>query len=144
MEKQVEAYLHENIPLSLAMGIKVEEATMQKVVLFAPLANNINHQKTIFGGSLHAVATLACWSLLYLHLLNERVEIVITKSTVSYHAPVNEDFRVECEFPAQEEWEKFTKTLKMRGKARIELAAKISQHKKLCVGYSATFAAIRT
>ncbi|CCB87066.1 MULTISPECIES: YiiD C-terminal domain-containing protein [Parachlamydia] len=142
MEKKVEAYLYAHIPITQAMGIKVELATPQKVILFAPLANNINHKKTVFGGSLHAVATLACWSLLYIHLHNEPFQIVITKSEVSYDAPVSEDFRAECEFPKKEEWDRFIKILKIRGKGRIRLFAKIYQKGKLCVDYHATFAVI--
>jgi hypothetical protein len=47
----LEQYLHEHIPLSAAMGVKVVQADPQCVVLTAPLAPNINHRDTVFGGS---------------------------------------------------------------------------------------------
>jgi len=35
------------------------------VLLTAPLAANINHRATVFGGSASAVAILAAWTYLY-------------------------------------------------------------------------------
>jgi thioesterase domain-containing protein len=61
-------YLHEHIPLSRAMGVEVVEATWDGVSLRAPLAPNINHRETVFGGSASAVAILAAWALLYVRL----------------------------------------------------------------------------
>lgn len=146
MEKQIETYLYKNIPITQAMGIQVEVASANKVILWAPFANNINHKKTIFGGSLHAVATLACWCLLYVNLkeVSEgQFQIVITKSDVDYLAPVDDDFKVECLIPETSEWQKFINMLHLKGKARIKLSAKIFHKDRLCVDYKATFAAIR-
>src|ERR1700738_1573053 len=112
MEKQIEAYLHEHIPISQAMGIQVEHASLQKVILFAPFANNINHKKTVFGGSLHAVATLACWGWLHVRLqelFHEDIQIVIANSTVAYLAPVFSDFHAECTMADLSNWERFIK-----------------------------------
>lgn len=144
-EKLLEAYLHEHIPISEAMGIKAEHASLHKVVLKAPFSNNINHKKTVFGGSLHAVATLACWSLLHLNLkneINQPTQIVITESHVSYQAPVDSDFKAECVLPDNTIWQRFLKMLRLRGKARIPLSASIYHKNRLCVDYSATFAAL--
>lgn len=93
-QTSLKTYLQSHIPISEAMGVCVEHASKEKVILTAPFANNINHKKTVFGGSLHAVATLACWSLLHLNL--EEVQIVITRSEVDYRAPVDGDFKAEC------------------------------------------------
>jgi len=145
MKKEIESYLHEHIPISQAMGISVEEASLEKIVLLAPFSNNINHKKTVFGGSLHAVATLACWSLLHVNLKKAKeadVQIVITKSEVSYQSPVDEDFRAECLMPEKETWNRFLKMLKLKGKSRIELSATIHNKGHLSVSYQGTFAAI--
>ncbi|MFB3040360.1 MAG: YiiD C-terminal domain-containing protein, partial [Candidatus Poribacteria bacterium] len=64
----LEEYLHEHIPLSKAIGVKVVEADSAGVTLSAPLAPNINHRETVFGGSASAVAILAAWTLLYVRL----------------------------------------------------------------------------
>ena len=64
----LERYLHEHIPLSKAMQVSVVSVDTDGVTLRAPLAPNINHQDTVFGGSASAVAILAGWSLLHTRL----------------------------------------------------------------------------
>ena len=56
---QLEEYLRERIPLSRAMAVEVRAADATGVELYAPLAPNINHRDTVFGGSASAVAILA-------------------------------------------------------------------------------------
>jgi thioesterase domain-containing protein len=56
---ELERYLHQHIPLSEAMQVSVVEVHPEHVVLSAPLAPNINHRETVFGGSASAVAILA-------------------------------------------------------------------------------------
>ncbi len=140
-------YLLQNIPISAAMGVKVDLASTQQVILNAPLANNINHKKTAFGGSLHAVATLACWSLLHLNLLKlseDHFQIVIASSEVAYLAPVISDFTADCRMVDLEslEWNRFVKMFQKKGKGRIKLNAIILQENQLCVEYSGVFVAL--
>ena len=47
------------------MGVKVESLDEDYLTLFAALAPNINHIGTAFGGSLHGLATLACWGVVW-------------------------------------------------------------------------------
>lgn len=147
MKPQVlEEYLLKNIPLSSAMGVRVESITSEKVILNAPFSNNINHKQTVFGGSLHAVATLACWSLLHVHLneiYGNKVQIVIANSEIQYLAPVASDFKAECSMPNIIDWEKFIKIFDKKGKARIKLKGKIYKEDQLLVDYSGTFVAIK-
>lgn len=146
-ENFLENYLHQNIPISSAMGVRVDLASSNQVILSAPFSININHKKTVFGGSLHAVATLACWSLLHVNLLNViggNCQIVIAKSEVEYLAPVASDFKAECKMPEALDWERFIKTLQKKGKARLKLCAKIFQQGQLCVDYIGMFVAIKT
>lgn len=143
MEKIIEAYLHEHIPLSKAMGISVKYASENKIILRAPLAPNINHKHTVFGGSLHAVATLACWSLLYANLKEiKQAQLVITKSDVSYLAPVQGDFEAVCLLPEDGSWERFLKIFQAKGKSRINLTASILYDNRQAVDYRGTFAAL--
>lgn len=145
MEQLLETYLYENIPLAKAMGIQIAQASLDKVVLFAPIANNINHKKTVFGGSLHAVATLACWSLLYLKLKEQEsqpYQLVIAKSEVNFLLPVQSDFYAICLTPEEQVWQRFLRSLHSKGKGRIQLSAQISEANKLCVDYLGTFAAL--
>lgn len=140
----LENYLLRHIPITSAMGVKVEQASSQQIILTAPKMNNINHKKTVFGGSLHAVATLACWSLLHVNLIetfDTEYQIVIASSQISYDFPVSADFKAVCNMPEQVNWERFKTILKKKGKARLELSATIVQDLQLCVSYS--FVALR-
>ncbi len=142
----LEKYLLEHIPITAAMGIKVELASTQKIILCAPLSNNINHKNTVFGGSLHAVATLACWSLLHVNLesfCDDNFQIVIASSHVNYLAPVEIDFKVECNMAEPMEWDRFMKILLKKGKARINLKSKIFNGDQLCVDYTGVFVALK-
>lgn len=141
MKEILESYLLQHIPISAAMGVKVESASNEQVILSAPFFNNINHKNTVFGGSLHAVATLACWSLLHVNLSG--AQIVIASSEICYKAPVAADFKAECRMPDLLEWERFQKILQKKGKARIKLNAKIFQGSQLGVDYSGQFVAIQ-
>lgn len=124
----LEKYLHEQIPISSAIGVKVDVVSQEKVVLSAPFLNNINHKQTVFGGSLHAVATLTCWSLLHVNLVElfkDPVQIVIANSEIKYLVPVTSNFKAECLHPHTNVWERFLTILRKKGKARLQLNAKI-------------------
>ncbi|MEI8366149.1 MAG: YiiD C-terminal domain-containing protein [Parachlamydiaceae bacterium] len=141
----LEKYLLEHIPISSAMGIRVDAASSERVVLEAPFLNNINHKQTVFGGSLHAVTTLACWSLLHVNmveLFKDPIQIVIASSEIKYLAPVTSNFKAECLHPDVSPWERFLIILRKKGKARLQLGAKIFEHDQLCVDYSGIFVAI--
>lgn len=137
----LESYLHEHIPLSKAMGVKVESAGPDGIILSAPFEPNLNHKMTIFGGSLHSLATLACWS--YLHQRVNGAEVVIQKSEIDYLSPVTGDFLAECLPPSDAEWNQFTKSLDKKGKGRIHLSAKISQGGLMAVIFHGVFVAIK-
>lgn len=141
----LEKYLHKHIPISSAIGVKVDVASSERVVLSAPFLNNINHKQTVFGGSLHAVATLTCWSLLHINLVDlfkDSVQIVIASSEINYLTPVTSNFKAECLHPQINAWERFLTILRKKGKARLQLNARISENGQLCVDYSGIFVAI--
>lgn len=137
-------YLQEHIPISTAMGVSVTEASCEKVVLTVPLHPNLNHKKTVFGGSLHAATTLACWSLIFLNLrdFEKSSEIVIAGSEILYLLPITADFKAECSLPEQAEWNKFLTILRKKGKAKIQLTAHIRQDNQIAVEFQGIFAAI--
>src|SRR5580693_3454554 len=90
----IENYLYAHIPLSKAMALRVDSATPEKVQLSAPLAPNINHRETAFGGSVSALAILAAWTLLYLRLdaAQQKTRLVIRSNTMRYDAAATGDF----------------------------------------------------
>lgn len=122
-EHEVEAYLHEHIPISRAMGVRVECACFDKVALAAPLVPNINHRDTVFGGSASAVAILAAWTLLHYRLRQTALHtrLVIQRNTMHYDNPIVEDFEAISTIPEASEWEKFLVFLQRKKRARIKV-----------------------
>lgn len=123
--RTLEKYLHDHIPLSQAMGVEVVEASVNEVTLSAPLAPNINHRETVFGGSASAVAILAAWALLYTRLEQEGISsrVVIQRNTMDYVRPIVGKFTATSEIHDPVKWEKFLKVLKRKSRARISVGA---------------------
>jgi len=124
-ETLLERYLHQQIPLSVAMGVRVRVATPELVQLSVPLAPNINHNETAFGGSAASLATLSAWSLLHVRLARAALQarLVIQRSSMEYEQPIPGDFDAVCRFTDELAWERFRVTLVRRGRARLTLAA---------------------
>jgi thioesterase domain-containing protein len=124
-EMLLERHLHQQIPLSAAMGVRVRMAAPERVQLTVPLAPNVNHNETAFGGSAAALATLSAWSVLYLRLARAGMEarLVIQRSSMEYEQPIPGDFDAVCRFTDELAWERFRLTLVRRGRARLTLSA---------------------
>ena len=144
MTTEIQDYLHEHIPLSKSMGVRVEEVTKSRVVLFAPLAQNINHRDTIFGGSASALAILSAWTLLNFRLKDEGMDcrLVIQKNSVSYDRPITGDFLAICEFSDDLRWEKFKLMYKKKHKARIQIDSRLEHEGDTVGSFSGHFVAI--
>jgi thioesterase domain-containing protein len=144
--QQLQAYLHENIPLARAMEVRVAEATAEGVTLGAPLAPNINHRETVFGGSAAAVATLAAWGLLQLRLEAEGApaRVVIQRSEMDFEKPIVADFLARCAVGDAAAWERFVAMLRRKGRARIRLASTLTCNGELVAAFAGDFVAVAT
>jgi thioesterase domain-containing protein len=141
----LEAYLREKIPLSRAMDVNVIENTSSRLVLEAPLAANINHVGTAFGGSLHALPTLACYSTLWTIMREAGTDghVVVKRSEASYRSPVKGRLRAVCIRPPQPVVMRFLEDLRRNKKARMELDAIVEgEAGKPAVEFHGTFVAI--
>ncbi len=140
----LEQYLHEHIPLSQHLGVRVLEAGPNGVRLGAPLGPNLNHWQTAFGGSLAAVAILSAWSCVYLQLHLSRLEgrIIIQSNSMKYLAPAEGDFVAECRVPDPEHWAQFQRTLERRGRARLELAAEVHVGERIVGRFQGRYAVL--
>lgn len=138
-------YLHEHIPLTLHMQIGVTTIDERGVRLSAPLAPNINHQQTAFGGSVAALATLACWTLVHLRLeeLPFASGIVIRRSQMQYDAPIDGDFEAFCPAPDGDTWQRFIDALTQRGKGRIELQSTLYCRGETTAQFTGEFVALK-
>ncbi len=123
--RELEIYLHEHIPLSLAMQVSVLEATPEQVILSAPLAPNINHRETVFGGSASALTILSAWTLLHTKLTAAgfKCTLVIQRNSMSYEKAVTGDFSAKAAAPSAEAWHSFTRMLQRKGRARITVSS---------------------
>jgi thioesterase domain-containing protein len=128
--KQLESYLHERIPLSRAMAVTVREATADRAQLYAPLAPNINHRDTVFGGSASAVAILAAWSLVRVRMLEEGLagRIVIRRNIMSYEHPITGAFTATAVAPDPQEWTRLRSALARGRPGRVHVAAQLECH----------------
>lgn len=119
----LQEYLNGRIPITKAMGVKVLEASADRVELEAPLPPNINHSGTVFGGSAASVAVLSAWSLLHvrLRLATVGANIVVHKCSMTYERPIVDTFTSASETVGPAEWGEFLDTLKRRKRARMRL-----------------------
>jgi len=140
---ETEQFFYEKIPLTRAMGVKVEAYDREKLILTAPLEENHNHLATAFGGSLGALATLAGYGLLWLELEDRDCHIVIRSSSISYERPVHGMLRAICRHPDEKELANFKDTFLKKGKARIRLHVTIEENDQVCVIFEGIFVAIR-
>lgn len=142
-KEEFEVSIHEKIPISNAFGVTFAEVGKEKVHVKAPFSVNATFKNTVFGGSLHAIATIACWSWLTYQLQNDKKlwDIVIVSSEVSYLLPVTQDIDAVCLAPDIKDWELFQKMLRLKSKGRLCLKASIIQDGEICVAYQGTFAA---
>ncbi|WP_448953305.1 thioesterase domain-containing protein [Labrys neptuniae] len=141
---ELEADLHDNIPLTRAMQIKVLEIGPDFVRLGAPLAANINHHRTAFGGSLATLATLAAWSLAQLKLRQAGLDcsLVVGSVHMDYLAPVEGDFSARSVLAEPEKWPHVLETFARRGKARIQVLAEIDYDGRCAARFKGDFAAL--
>jgi len=141
----LEAFLHEKIPLTRAMGLRVAESSAARLVLEAPLAANVNHLGTAFGGSLHALPTLACYAALWTLLREAGIDghVVVKRSQAFYRAPVTGALRAVCERPPAAQCAEFLADLRRHQKARMELAATVDgPDGKPAVEFTGSFVAV--
>ena len=142
-KRRMQELLHGKIPITSAMGVRVEDYDGRRLVLSAPLDANVNHLGTAFGGSLNALAVLSGYGLLWLELGDDECHIVIRESSISYERPVRGDLRATCVLPEAEVLAKFKRTFQQRGRARIALDATIEDRGVTAVRFRGTFVAAR-
>ncbi|MBV4487736.1 thioesterase domain-containing protein [Pseudomonas sp. SWRI153] len=124
----LQAVLHHDIPLTAQMGLKVLEWRQQQLSLHLPLAPNVNHKSTMFGGSLYCGAVLAGWGWLHLRLKEEGIadgHIVIQEGQISYPLPVTGDAVAICPAPDTAVWKRFLAMYRRYGRARLTLNTRI-------------------
>lgn len=119
--------INEMIPLSAALGARLEAYDGHGLVVSAPLQPNHNHHGTGFGGSVYCVAVVSAWGLVELVLadLGLQGNVVIQVGEIEHLRPVTSDFYAVCRLPGGEVPDSFRKSLARHGKARLSLIAEV-------------------
>jgi thioesterase domain-containing protein len=140
-------YLQDRITSEFALarhiGIVVESAGEEDIVLSAPLGPNANDKGTAFGGSLFSVAVLTGWAWVarYLETAHLAADAVIQESTIRYLVPVHGVLRATLIPPETAHIEKFRKMLQRAGRGRIPLKVDIRQEETLASEFEGVYAA---
>ena len=129
--------------LAIHLGVEVEFAGDESVVLRAPLVANANHKGTAFGGSLFSLAALAGWAWLtrYVALQGIAAEAVIQDAQIDYLLPVTGELRAVLQAPNPLEIERFRKMLRRAGRGRLLISVDIHSDESLATRFSGVFAA---
>lgn len=140
----IEQYIHEQIPITAAMGVRVVDAGVDRVELAAPLAANINHRETVFGGSAAAVATLAAWTLVLLRLRAAELttRLVIAHNSMSYDRPITADFRATAVADDLDSWDRFTAGIQRKGRGRVGAKSTLWLDNQQVAAFTGRFVAI--
>jgi thioesterase domain-containing protein len=141
MLRAAEKFLHEQIPITRAMGVRVVANDENRFVIEAPVALNSNHLRTAFGGSINAVATLAAYGFLWLELNEAAAHVVVAESSIRFLRPVRETIRAICPRPAAEELAAFRSQFTAKGKARIALRVKVIEAGDTAAEFEGSFVA---
>jgi thioesterase domain-containing protein len=139
----LEQYLYEKIPLSRAMHVCAVEVSEQAVRLCAPLAPNMNHRATVFGGSASTLAILSAWSLLHvrLHGSISSASIVIQRHSMDYERPMSGEFAARAVLANPEHWPRFMRTLERWGRARISVHSVLEYAGQQAASFNGEFVA---
>jgi thioesterase domain-containing protein len=140
----LEHYLHQVIPLSRAMRVRVVGISDERAVLSAPLEPNVNHLGTVFGGSACTLATLAAWSLLRSRLQCRlpAASLLLQASSIDYLRPMSAEFQAQAELAPGADWALFQRTLERRGRARIGAVAQLLAGDEVAARFNGEFVAL--
>jgi thioesterase domain-containing protein len=127
------------------MQVEVVSASVDAIVLGAPLEPNINHRETVFGGSASALAILSAWSLLHTRLQAEQVtcQLVIQRNVMEYNLPIDGAFHAKATIACPEDWPRFLLMLSRKGRARITVSAVLEFNGSPAGRFSGEFVALR-
>src|SRR3954466_2967355 len=141
MLREAEKFLHEQIPITRAMGLRVVANDETGFTVEAPVALNSNHLRTAFGGSINAVATLAAYGFLWMELNEAAAHVVVAESSIRFLRPVRETIRATCVRPEAENLAAFRDHFAEKGKARITLQVNVVEAGEIAAEFEGRFVA---
>ncbi len=142
---EITAHVHAQMPITRSLGARVVRYDGASVRVEAPLAQNVNHFATVFGGSLSAVAILSGWVLLDLALRERGIasRLVIQRSVYDFTAPLGGDFATTSVLPPPAAWDRFLATLARHHTARVTVTTTVEGASGPGGRHEGTYVAIR-
>ena len=141
MLEAAEKFLHEQIPITRAMGLRVVASNDEGFTVEAPVALNSNHLRTAFGGSINAVATLAAYGFLWLELNEAAAHVVVAESSIRFLRPIRETIRATCVRPDAKSLATFRGEFVEKRKARITLQVNVTEAGETAAEFEGLFVA---
>jgi thioesterase domain-containing protein len=123
----IESFLHRQIPVMVAFGVRVVSADEDSVRLRAPLEPNLNVRGTAFAGSIASLAILSGWLWLFLDLRRHSLHYrpVVRRHSIEYLKPLSGSFDAACRAPARSTAAMFRQDLIEHGRARLSLESSV-------------------
>jgi thioesterase domain-containing protein len=140
-KNEFEQLLHQQIPITKAMGFSVIEFTPSKVRILAKL----DHKSTVFGGSINCLMTVCGWAMTFINIkgIDSDAHIVIQKSNINYLVPIKEDFIAECDLTDEESKRKFIEMYTKHKKGRLSLKVSCYNENTLLAEYEGQYVAFK-
>ncbi|MFX4266928.1 thioesterase domain-containing protein [Aliarcobacter butzleri] len=139
MIKILENKLHNEIPLTKFMDLKITKYDEKELMTIAPLNKNINDKGTAFGGSLATLTIISGWSICW--LISKELEInseniVVIKNEHSYRKPVTKELICHTKRPTKDEIENLKNKLLLKKSASIKISSQIIEDGEVCVDFT--------
>src|SRR4051812_3734504 len=139
--RNAEKFLHEQIPITRAMGLRVVANDEAGFTVEAPVALNSNHLRTAFGGSINAVATLAAYGFLWIEINDAAGHVVVAQSSIRFLRPVRETIRATCARPDANSLATFRSQFGEKRKAGITLRVNVTEANETAAEFEGRFVA---
>ena len=139
MIKILKNKLHNEIPLTKFMDLKITKYDEKELITIAPLNKNINDKGTAFGGSLATLTIISGWSICW--LISKELEInseniVVIKNEHSYRKPVTKKLICHTKRPTKDEIENLKNKLLLKKSASIKISSQIIEDDEVCVDFT--------
>lgn len=136
--------LHQEIPLTQALGLAVEMAERNRIRVRGPFENNRNLHGTVFAGSIYCFATLAGWCLVH-NYCRERglnASVVLRHADIRYQRPLTGNPIAEAWLPDPAEVEAFLHGLHSKGRSRLVVPAELKEGEQVAARFHGEYVAL--
>ncbi len=144
-KEEAQNYIDTNIPMTKIMGMKIIELTHESVRVAMPHGPNVNHQGSVFGGSIDSLFFVTSWA--YVQLLIEDFEphprIVGRRGKSTFHKPVKSDFEAKVLIPDETAVKVFLDDLTQKGKGRITAKAIVEYEGEIAAEFEGDFVVLK-